>query len=746
MRPMTVRGVRRGWPLALVPVVACLGCASLAAQTEEKNYLNGGKDEVGLFTKTSGTAYPWDGVDASGQLRRAVSLPGANPFVTKSNQFTYAWLGHSATFADLDGDGLKDLMAPDGAGLFWFWKNTGSAGKPQFGRGEVMPLLVDDQRSKFIPVVTPPKQPNSERKLTPSQEAEKRRVDEKREKQFERLKKKNEREDEDKQVDDAELRRQVAEMLPYEWETEAAKEAEAQKNAQASAAVPPGGLANELNTFRRLRPVATVVDWNGDQLPDVVVGDSGGTVYFARNTGKPGLPNFGLTTRSAHYVPLKVAKVPSKRGGLPVYEPVNFMNYAMPFACDWDGNGIPDLLVGEGTYSVNTIRLFKDAARAANLSPPVETPLYVGNERTFLAPFAHDWNGDGKLDLFVADAEGRLTVHLQPGDGGALEPPQDLKLDGGNKPLAYCPPQPCDWNEDGAMDLVWGEPYGRIMVALGKGQGVPEFAAPFAVRSTHKPATLQFPENIALVAAAALVTGDLKSGGTHGGSGSAERYYRADGSFRADVGGWAGDKNDKFWGLMPAWNDNSLPTVEKVLDEDKPGGLRGKVASWAIAPLPGDYWESVEESGAPGQGRTLLLRWHDWSTNSVFKFRPTPDPRWTRGVSIRFPNGRPGPYGGAFTKGSIRIRFHMKLDGKFSRMHVYMRTSWGPLRNGKPPEEGGSFEAPPMLPPPTGKWFEFSHTEPPGKEHQRGLEGTLFIYLLGDGEVRIRDVRITEGP
>jgi len=91
----------------------------------------------------------------------------------------------------------------------------------------------------------------------------------------------------------------------------------------------------------------------------------------------------------------------------------------------------------------------------------------------------------------------------------------------------------------------------------------------------------------------------------------------------------------------------------------------------------------------------------------------------------------------------------MKLDGAFSRLDMIFDTNWGPLAEsgkgkGDPPEEGGAFSQS-MQPPPKGQWFEFSCTQKPGKQHQRGLDGTLSIELLGEGEIRIRDARVFEG-
>ena len=751
------------------------------AEEDRKNWLNGGDlPGSGRFEMTEPVPNPWGGIDAEGYLRKSVAMPTANPFVTKSNQFSYAWLGSSVSFVDMDGDGLPDLVSPDGNGVFWFWKNTGTAGKPEFGRGESMPLLIDDLRSEFKPIFgTSGKPPPQKEDLTSSQLAAKRRVDEKRERELEKLLKKNERLPKDKQAKKKDLEKQVEEEFPYDADKPAAPTPSPtpENRFSATAPIPPGGLTCVLNTFRRLRLISAPADWNGDGTPDLIAGDSGGTVYSAKNTGRPGFPAFGYVTRLADALPLKVVRLPAAAGKAPVFQPVEFMNYAMPFVCDWDGNRIPDLLVGEGTYSVNSIRLFPDAARATPQNPPKEEFLYIGEDRTFLAPFAWDWDGDGDLDLFVCDDKGRLTVHRRSGSpagiappvtspgapvpqsfhpigaagsGTQLDPPQNMTLEGGNEALAYCTPQPCDWNADGIMDIVWGEPFGRILVATGREKGGLAFSGPEAIRSVEPPGMLQFPagqrnrRTISLAAVPARVKDEF-GGERDGGTASAESYYRADGTSRENTGGWPENNNKALYGLVPSWPAVPPPPIDDQFDDDRAGKTGKKQGSWGIAPLPGDIWEVVDESSAPGQGKTLLLRWHDTSRNAAFKTQPPAPPQWTRGAAIHFDKAGSGPFGSSFTKQPITIKFHMKLDGEFSRLDVQWRTCWGPLGpDGKPPAEGGSFSAS-MTTLPRGQWFEFSHTEPPHKTYERGLDGALSIELLGKGEVRVRDVRVFEG-
>jgi FG-GAP-like repeat len=740
---------------------AVLLSSFLQAGEDRKNWVAGAEPGIGTFEKTESVAYPWGGVDSEGFLRKSVSVPSTNPFVTKSNQFSYAFLGSSASLVDIDGDGLPDIVSPDGNGIFWCWKNIGAPGNPAFGSGEAMPLLVDDLRSEFVPIFNPQagKAGSAPKKeLTPSQKAEKRRVDDKRDRELDKQLKNNERLPKDKQEKKKDIEKRVEELFPYGFEKDDDAGPSSGSLALPSTPIPAGGLTCTMNSFRRLRLVASPGDWNGDKLTDFIIGDSGGTVYFAPNTGRPGQPNFGYLTRLSNSIPLKVARVPGPDGKLPVFQPVEFMNYAMPFVCDWDGDGIPDLLVGEGTYSVNSIRLFHNASRATPQNPPKETILYVGEDRTFLAPFAYDWDGDGKLELFVCDAKGRLTVHRRPGgippasgvlpsgSDAPLDDPQDITLDGGNAPLAYCAPQPCDWNADGIMDLIWGDPFGRIMVALGKQKGGLEFSAPFAVRSAKPPVVVQFPASrISAAAVPARAGNDYGGPPSNGGTAGADSYYATDGSQRINIGGWPGNANRASYGLMPSWSASSPPTLENALGRDSAGKSKLQQPSWAIAPVPGDVWEVVDEPGAPGDGKTFLLRWHDAHGNSIFKSRPPRLSQWTPGASVAFRSGRSGPFCAFYTKEPITIKFQMKLDGAFSRLDMIFDTNWGPLGGDKkPPELGGDFSQT-MAPPPTGKWFEFSFTQPPDKKYERGLDGTLFIELLGEGEVRIRDVRVYEG-
>jgi len=74
---------------------------------------------------------------------------------------------------------------------------------------------------------------------------------------------------------------------------------------------------------------------------------------------------------------------------------------------------------------------------ASTFAPPVRLmagEAFLGEERLFPSPVFHDVNGDGLLDVVVGDLWGRLTVALRKGsDPRAYEAETELKAADGKR-------------------------------------------------------------------------------------------------------------------------------------------------------------------------------------------------------------------------------------------------------------------------------------------------------------------------
>ena len=180
----------------------------------------------------------------------------------------------------------------------------------------------------------------------------------------------------------------------------------------------------ETPTYHGSGPIA-VADFNLDGHPDIVNG-SGGVLL---NNGDGTFRN-GITLN-----------VPAVAGAIGT--------------ADFNGDGKPDVVFIPNTEYPN-IMVF-----LGNGDGTFQKPILTNPGTQYVGPIAvADVNGDGKPDL-LADTGNGFQVFLGKGDGtfSVLAPgPEYLGVTG-------------DFNNDGKLDVAWGDGVGGIAVAAGNGDG-----------------------------------------------------------------------------------------------------------------------------------------------------------------------------------------------------------------------------------------------------------------------------------
>jgi hypothetical protein len=204
----------------------------------------------------------------------------------------------------------------------------------------------------------------------------------------------------------------------------------------------------------------TAGDWDGDGDADLMAGNSFQLLYF-ENVGEAN------RTRLARGISLT-----TERGEQP------FSVYVRPYLADMDGDGDLDILMGnedgrptwfehlaDGKLGEERLLLQRDAVVDAGcLSVPV----------------ACDWDGDGDFDLLVGDSSGfveyfentsgkaeefsyapgrRLDANgtklrVQAGNAGSIQGPDEAKY-------GYTMPEVTDWDQDGDLDLLLSDVKGE---------------------------------------------------------------------------------------------------------------------------------------------------------------------------------------------------------------------------------------------------------------------------------------------
>jgi len=232
--------------------------------------------------------------------------------------------------------------------------------------------------------------------------------------------------------------------------------------------------------------VPSFVRWDGDELPDLVIGEGGGfgnaKVRVYPNIGEPCRPEF----QDWFYV---------QANGADLVVPASGCLGCFPRGVYWDDDGKKDLLVGQ---AMGTVSLFRNVGTDDAPDFDAGTTLQVGptgskvniNVTARATPTVVDWNDDGKRDLVVGSYDGKLRVFLNEGEHYAPDFQATLFVTqpGGGQlvvPGSRSSPDVRDLNGDGVADILTGNTNGQLLRYDG-----PDFGSYVAVEAAGIPIDL----------------------------------------------------------------------------------------------------------------------------------------------------------------------------------------------------------------------------------------------------------------
>jgi len=323
----------------------------------------------------------WDGVDSNGFV---AGWPRGTYAVTESGKIGGQEMPMSVSFVDINGDKLPDLITADPAGFLRAHINSGTPTEPKFTYGEIIPLF-------------PP---------------------------------------------------QIAKDNVYD---------------------------RGLWTAPHSIPKIAFYDFNKRGMLDMIIGNYAGDILLIPNTGSTQAPAYAQPT---NYNRVRVPTSNKRPWG----------NLFAPCPVDWNKDGKTDLLIGEGSYSANAVYVLLNQSSSNEPKFTEEQRYYLcyGDGREQLVPTVADYNGDGLPDVLVGDRLGRVGVFLNPGSwkpGTELPLATDIQFGSTDKLGGPIAPFAADYNGDGLFDLIIGKANGHVAVAINRGtKSEPKFDAPVDIK------------------------------------------------------------------------------------------------------------------------------------------------------------------------------------------------------------------------------------------------------------------------
>ena len=243
------------------------------------------------------------------------------------------------------------------------------------------------------------------------------------------------------------------------------------------------------------------VDWDGDGAMDIVSGNSAGYILFFKNLSAPGVEKPKWAAPKYLEADGKVIRFMAGANGSIQGPAESKWGYTTLSVSDWDGDGIPDLVVNS---ILGRVVWFKNIGTRTEPKLAAAQPIEVEWEGAQPAlawgwmkpegkalltqwrttPFVVDWNHDGLADLVMLDHEGYLAFfeRAKRGEKLVLLSPKRVFCDEKGEPLhfntgtggksgrrKFCL---VDWDGDGATDILINSGNAELWRQVGQRDGM----------------------------------------------------------------------------------------------------------------------------------------------------------------------------------------------------------------------------------------------------------------------------------